>query len=56
MSEVNNDNLSDVTEVTQLVDDSCIQYNKTFLHMIEDFSFGNLPKEEIIEIFTPLVI
>jgi len=51
MSEFNNENLSEVTEVTKVVEENCIQYNKTFLHMIEDFSFGNLPKEEIIDIF-----
>jgi hypothetical protein len=28
-----------------------IKYNTTFIHLLEEFSFGNLPKTTIIEIF-----
>jgi len=28
-----------------------IQYNTTFTHVIEDFSFGNLPKQTLIKTF-----
>ena len=38
--------------VEEFVETNNIIYNTTFTHIIDNFSFGNLPQSEIINIFT----